>query len=199
MVLVELTPVPEAALPVAVLRDHLRLSTGFAEGGTEDALLATCLRSALTTIEARTGKVLLSRPYRWSLTAWRDLARQALPVAPVTEIAALRIVNQDGVAVLSAPGSYTLVPDAHRPLLRAKGLILPSIPVGGTAEIDFTAGYGPDWDAVPANIAQAVIYLAAFLYEHRHDPAKAGAALPAAVSMLIEPYRTMRLFGRRGA
>ena len=195
MVLVELTPVPDTALPVAALRDHLRLSTGFAEGGTEDSFLETCLRSALATIEARTGKVLLERPFRWSLTAWRDLARQVLPVAPVSAITALRIVDDGGTATVAPAGSYTLLPDAHRPQLRSKGLILPSIPVGGTAEIDFTAGYGSSWDEVPANIGQAVVHLAAYIYDHRLDTLADPVALPAAVTSLIEPYRTMRLFG----
>ena len=195
MVLVELTPVPDTALPVAALRDHLRLGAGFAEGGVEDGLLATCLRSALATVEARTGKVLLRRPYRWSLTAWRDLARQALPVAPVAALTALRIVDQAGTATEAAPETYALVPDAHRPQLRARGLILPSIPVGGTAEIDFEAGYGATWDEVPANIAQAVVHLAAYLYDHRLDHNAAPVALPATVTTLIEPYRTIRLFG----
>ncbi|MDJ1007533.1 MAG: hypothetical protein QNJ13_06865 [Paracoccaceae bacterium] len=199
MVLVELSPVPDTELPVAALRDHLRLGTGFADDGTEDGLLETCLRSALATIEARTGKVLLSRPYRWSLTAWRDLARQTLPVAPVSAITALRIVDAGGGATVAAPESYTLVPDAHRPQLKARGLILPSIPVDGTAEIDFEAGYGPTWGEVPANIAQAVVHLAAYLYEHRLDIQAAPVALPAAVTHLIEPYRVMRLFGGRGA
>lgn len=199
MVLVELTPVPEAALPVAALRDHLRLGTGFSDGGAEDGLLAASLRSALATIEARTGKVLLARPFRWSVTAWRDLARQALPVAPVSAITSLRIVDQSGTSVTAAPESYNLVPDAHRPQLRARGLILPTIPVGGSAEIDFIAGYGASWAEVPANIGQAAIHLAAFLHDHRLDHDAAPVALPAAVTMLIEPYRAIRLFGGSGA
>lgn len=196
MVLVELTPVPDAALPLAALRDHLRLSTGFSDSTAEDAFLERCLRSAMASIEARTGKVLLSRPYRWSLTAWRDLARQALPVAPVTAITALRIVDDAGTTTVAAPESYRLLPDAHRPQLRARSLILPSIPIGGTAEIDFTAGYGEDWAQVPANIAQAVVHLAAYLYEHRLDLNAPPVSLPATVTSLIEPYRVMRLFGR---
>ncbi|MEL7459775.1 MAG: hypothetical protein AAFX45_13885 [Pseudomonadota bacterium] len=192
MVLVELTSVPDTALPVQDLRNHLRLSTGFADGGGEDGHLELCLRSALSTIEARTGKVLLSRSYRWSLTAWRDLARQTLPIAPVSAITALRIVDQGGTPSLADPEAYRLVADAHRPQLVSKGMVLPSIPVGGSAEIDFEAGYGTDWTGVPANIAQATVHLAGFLYEHRMD-ANATVSLPAAVVGLIEPYREMRL------
>lgn len=192
MVLVELTSVPETELPIQDLRNHLRLSTGFADGGGEDTHLELCLRSAMTTIEQRTGKVLLSRSYRWSLTAWRDLARQSLPIAPVSAITALRIVDMSGSSTTADTDSYRLVPDAHRPQLVSKGLVLPTIPVGGTAEIDFDAGYGATWAEVPSNIAQATVHLAGFLYEHRLD-ANTGAALPAAVVSLIEPYREIRM------
>ncbi|MEL7025698.1 MAG: hypothetical protein AAGO57_00520 [Pseudomonadota bacterium] len=195
MVLVELTSVPDTALPVQDLRDHLRLSTGFADGGAEDAHLELCLRSAMSTIEARTGKVLLTRPFRWSLTAWRDLARQALPIAPVSAITSLRIIDQGGTTTTADPSVYRLVPDAHRPQLVSVSLVLPSIPVGGSAEIDFDAGYAADWTGVPANIAQATIHLAAFLYEHRLDGAGGPVALPPTVTTLIEPYREMRIFG----
>ena len=150
----------------------------------------------MSTIEARTGKVLLARPFRWSLTAWRDLARQTLPIAPVTSITALRIVDQGGTPSLADPAAYRLVADAHRPQLVSVGMVLPSIPVGGSAEIDFEAGYAAEWTGVPANIAQATVHLAGFLYEHRAD-AGSGGTLPVAVTQLIEPYRELRM--SRGA
>ncbi len=193
MVLVELAAVPDAALPVETLRDHLRLSTGFSDGGAENNHLLLCLRSALSTIEARTGKALLVRPYRWSVTAWRDLARQSLPIAPVVALTALRIVDQDEVQTLADPDSYRLVADGHRPQLVSTKFILPTIPVGGSAEIDFEAGYAADWDTVPANIAQAVIHLAAFLYDHRFDASGVASSLPETVTRLIEPFREVRL------
>ena len=192
MVLVELTSLPDTALPVQDLRNHIRLSTGFADGGSEDGHLELCLRSAMSTIEARTGKVLLTRPFRWSLTAWRDLARQTLPIAPVSAVTALRIIDQGGTSTTADPANFRLVADAHRPQLVSKGLVLPSIPVGGSAEIDFDAGYASVWSGVPANIAQATVHLAGFLYEHRLDGG-GGVALPAAVTSLIEPYRELRL------
>ena len=43
MLLIEMTPVPDAALPVAAFRDHLRLGSGFADEGAEDALLQALL------------------------------------------------------------------------------------------------------------------------------------------------------------
>ncbi|NHX27193.1 hypothetical protein HA397_24790, partial [Escherichia coli] len=46
MMLIEQTTVPANALPVAQLRDHLRLGTGFADDGAENALLEALLRAA---------------------------------------------------------------------------------------------------------------------------------------------------------
>ena len=79
MMLVEQTPVPTAALPVAQFKDHLRLGTGFADDGVQDDVLVAYLQAAIATIEARTGKALIARSYVWTLTAWRDLAAQPRP------------------------------------------------------------------------------------------------------------------------
>ena len=81
MMLSELSPVAQAALPVQAFKDHLRLGTGFADDGAEDALAEAYLRAALAAIEARTGKAILARDCRLELTDWRDDWAQALPVA----------------------------------------------------------------------------------------------------------------------
>ncbi len=63
MMLVEQTSVPVAALPVAEFKDHLRLGTGFADDGVQDSVLESYLRASMAAIEARTGKVLITRGY----------------------------------------------------------------------------------------------------------------------------------------
>ena len=67
MMLIEESQLPEAALPVAALRRHLRLGTGFAEDDLQDAVLGSFLRAALAAIEARTGKALMARGFVWTL------------------------------------------------------------------------------------------------------------------------------------
>ncbi|SMH55096.1 hypothetical protein [Maritimibacter sp. HL-12] len=194
MMLVEQTSVPGAALPVADFKDHLRLGTGFADDGVQDAVLEAYLRAAIAAIEARTGKALIARAFAWTLTAWRDLGAQALPVAPVSAITALTITDRLGGEEVVDAGRYWLEADMQRPRLVATGLTLPVIPVGGSAVIGFEAGFGPDWGDVPADLAQAVFLLAARYYEDRG--AGAGeATMPAGVEALIARYRPMRLFG----
>lgn len=199
MMLVEQTTVPGTALPVAQFKDHLRLGTGFADDAVQDEVLETYLRAAMATIEARTGKILLARRFNWSLTAWRDLAVQALPVAPVSAIESLTITDRLGGVELIDPVRYGLEQDMHRPKLVSVGICLPAIPVGGRVEILFDAGFGTDWVDVPADLAQAVMLLAANFYEHRADSGtSAHTQLPSVVAGLIQRYRTVRLFGGGG-
>lgn len=197
MMLVEQTAVPEEALPVAAFRDHLRLGTGFADDAVQDQVLGSYLRAAMAAIESRTGKVLLERRFTWTVTGWRDFARQALPVAPVSAVTEVKTVDRHGSESVVEAARYRLEKDMHRPRLVATGLHLPLIPLYGSAEITFDAGYAEDWAGLPADIAQAVFLLAAHYYEIR-SVAPDGAGMPFNVSMLIDRYRTVRLFGEGG-
>ncbi len=199
MMLVEQTTVPGTAMPVAQFKDHLRLGTGFADDGVQDAVLETYLRAAMAAIEARTGKVLITRAYTWTLTAWRDLASQALPVGPVGAITSLSITDRLGAEEVINTDRYTLEPDLHRPKLVSTGICLPAIPVAGQVEIGFDAGFGADWSDIPADLSQAVLMLAAYFYEHRSDVGMGQSDLPFGVSALIQKYRVVRLFGGGGA
>ena len=195
MMLVELTTVPGTAIPVAEFKEHLRLGTGFADDGVQDSVLENFLRAALSAIEARTGKALFTRSFQWTLTAWRDLAAQALPVAPVTAISSLSIVDRLGTTEVIDPSKYVLEQDMHRPRLVATTFCLPAIPVAGSAVIVFDAGFGAAWADIPFDLRQAVLLLAAHYYEHRSDGDASGREIPHGVTSLIQRYRNVRLFG----
>ena len=196
MILVEETPVPAGALPLAALRDHLRLGTGFGDDSLQDGVLEQALRGAIAAIEGRTEKALIARQFVWTLHAWRDLGRQVLPLAPVAAVEGFSVFDLHGAETVVPAGDYRLETDAHRPALVSRGLVLPAIPVGGYATITFRAGYAADWAGVPDDLKQAVLMLAADFYEHRHD-ARAPEGIPAPVGALIARYRNLRLFGRR--
>lgn len=195
----EETVVPMAALPVQALKDHLRLGTGFSDDGLQDALIQGYIRAAMAAIEGRIGKVLIARRFRWILERWRWSDQQTLPVAPVTTIASVALVNSAGAAEAVDPSRYRLVPDVHRPRLQSAGTALPMIPSGGRVEIVFDAGFGPAWGNVPADLQQAVILLAAEYHEHRHEFGMREAALPFGILALIERWRTVRIIGGGGA
>ena len=200
MMLIEQTTVPTLALPVQALKNHLRLGTGFADDGMQDGLIESYLRAAMAAIEGRIGKVLIAWAFKWTLEDCRSGGEQALPVAPVASITALTLLDRDGNGEVVLATQYRLVQDTHRPKLQASGLILPQVPMGGRVEIEFIAGFGATWGEVPADLAQAVLMLAAEYYERRHEGGmRSDAGLPFGVVTLIERWRTVRVLGGAGA
>jgi len=194
MMLVEETTVPDAALPVAQFKDHLRLGSGFSDDGIQDGMLAGHLRAAMAAVEARTGKILLEREFSWTLTAWRDDRRQPLPVSPVSAVSGVTLSDINGVDTLVDPDTWYLEADMQRPSLHPVGSTLPCIGRGGSVTLGLLAGFGPEWDDLPADLGQAVLLLAAQFYEYRFDVSRAAPTLPTSVLALIEPYRTVRMF-----
>ncbi|MHA3980363.1 head-tail connector protein [Halovulum sp. GXIMD14794] len=193
MNLVELNTPDAASIPVRAFAEHLRLGTGFADDGAQDGVLERYLRAAISGIEARTGKVVLSRRFSWDVTRWYRDDRQGLPVGPVTEINSVTLIDGKGAETVVDPAHYRLRQDLYRPEIVAPRL--PVIPSLGLARIDFTAGFGPAWSDVPADLAQAVFLLAATNYEARADHARLGSTMPFAVLSLIERFKTVRLLG----
>ncbi|SLN21677.1 hypothetical protein PSA7680_00814 [Pseudoruegeria aquimaris] len=194
MKLSEITPVAEAALPLADFRAFLRLGTGFTDDGLQDGILVAALRAALASIEARAGKAVYRRDFLWITDGWRDPAEQGLPVAPVSAVQDLSLRDAGGQAEAYPLSAIALLEDAHRPRIRAHSGCLPAIPTGGQAELRLTAGYAADWADLPPDLRQAVLTLAGFFYENRLAEG-GGAAWPAAVNGLLAPYLTVRLFG----
>lgn len=195
MMLTEETPVPTAALPVEEMKDHLRLGSGFADDGLQDGLVTTHLRAAIAAIEGRIGKMLYLRRFRWVLDRWRDGQEQALPVAPVSVIVSVTLVDAAGGEIVVPAATYRLIPDLHRPRIAARGTALPTIPSDGLVKVVFDAGFGVSWTDVPVDLRQAVLLLAGEFYEHRHDDGAQGAGLPFGVVTLIERWRTVRILG----
>lgn len=186
--------VPEAALPIAAFKAHLRLGTGFAEETVQDAVLGSFLRAALAAIEARTAKALIQRSFSWSVTRWRSSELAQFPLSPVNEITEVRSVDKLGVEEIVDPASYALSEDLHHPKLVSTGASLPAIPSFGKIVVRFEAGFAADWDGLPADLAQAVFLLAAHYYEYRDETTLAPGCMPFGVQSLIERYRPMRLF-----
>ena len=192
MMMVELTAVPGAALPVAALAEHLRLARGFSDDGSQDATLERCLRAACAAIEARIGKALFERRFALTLLAWQSADEHVLPLAPIRRIDVVRLITRAGTELVVEDAGYLLQPDRHRPVLKAAGVRLPVPAQGGSIEVEFTAGYASDWGGIPADLQQAVMMLAA---EYWGQEADAERGVPFAVAVLLEPHRPLRLWG----
>jgi uncharacterized phiE125 gp8 family phage protein len=193
MLLVETSNVPVAALPIAAFRDHLRLGTGFADDGVQDAVLEAGLRAALALIEARTGKAILQRAFELRLSRWRSAQAQLLPLGPVVSVSAVQMEDAAGATTLVDAALYRFERVAHGAWLMPVATRLPTIPGQSQVVITFDAGFGAAWSDVPADIAQAVFMLAAWNYEHRHGDTAATGQMPGAVAGLIERHRNLRI------
>ena len=193
MLLVETSTVPVAALPITAFKDHLRLGTGFADDGVQDAVLEAGLRAALALIEARTGKAILQRSFELRLSRWRSAEAQLLPVGPVVNVSAVQMEDAAGATTVVDAALYRFERVAHGAWLMATGTRLPTIASQSQVVIAFDAGYGAAWSDVPADIAQAAFMLAAWNYEHRHGDTAGGGQMPGAVAALIERHRNLRI------
>ncbi|QUJ77962.1 head-tail connector protein [Sulfitobacter albidus] len=196
--LIEETNVPDAALPVDALKAHLRLGSGFGQDTVQDGVLAGFLRAALAAVEARTGKALMAREFTQSVGELRGAEALNLAVAPVTVIASVTLVSRDGAEQTVSPDIYWLERDGHTPKLRAAAACLPGPERGGALRVRFLAGFGAEFDDLPADLRQAVLMLAAHYYEYRHDTALSDGCMPFGVSSLIERFRNLRI-GLSGA
>jgi len=197
MILTEVSAPPAAALPVRAFADHLRLGSGFADDGSQDAVLELYLRAAMAAIEARLGRVLIARSFVWTVERWREDACQPLPVAPVRSIESVTLTDAEGAETAVDAVAWSLVRDSQRPRLVGRfGRSLPRIPRGGSATVRLDAGFGAAWDDLPADLRQAVFLLAAHYYENRSETGvAAGSAMPFGVLVLIEAYRATRIGG----
>ncbi|WP_112309044.1 head-tail connector protein [Pseudogemmobacter bohemicus] len=195
MRLTEETAVPVASLPLAALKEHLRLGSGFALATDQDALLESHLRAAIAAIEGRIAKAVIRRRFLLEMETWRDAEAQALPLAPVSSLVSVELVSALGVATAVNPVLYRLIQDQHRPRIAGTGAALPEPATGGAVRVVFEAGFSATWAGVPADLQQAVMLLAAEYYEFRHDPGTRGAGLPGAVEGLIGRWRLIRVLG----
>ena len=190
--LAEMTPVPGSALPVERLAEHLRLSRGFTNDSDLDVQLESCLRASVAAIEARTGKAVFRRRFVQTVTHWSTAERHVFPIAPVASVEVVRMIDRLGEVRVLENSAYALVTDMHCPGLAPTSVSLPLLGAGGSAEIEFLAGYSETWDAVPGDLGQAVLMLAGTFFGQDED---ATAGFPPGTMALIEPYRTLRLRG----
>lgn len=196
MILTEVSAPPSAAVPVRAFAEHLRLASGFADDGSQDAVLEHYVRAAMAAIEARLGRALLARDFAWTVTRWREDTCQVLPIGPVRSVSEVKLVDADGAQTQADPGAWSVIRDSQRPRLVGKfGRSLPKIPRAGHAEIRLNAGFGEAWGDVPADLRQAVFLLAAHFYENRAEGATPAGSLPFGVLVLIEAYRATRIGG----
>jgi uncharacterized phiE125 gp8 family phage protein len=192
MLLTEVAPATLNPVPLRELSLHLRLSHGFADDGAEDALLELYLRNATAAIETRLSRALIRRTYVLQVASWDRNGHLTLPIGPVGHVDTIRFIRP-GSTIDLTPEEWMLHPGESRQRLTGSGsCALRALPHGALAELGFSAGYGSSWNAVPDDLRQAVLLLAAHYYEHR-SAEEPGSGFPHAVRVILEPHRPVRL------
>lgn len=193
MMLKEQWPAAYNPVPLRELAAHLRLSNGFSDDGSEDGLLELYLRNATAQIERRTGQVMVNRPYLLQVAHWDRRGCLTLPVGPVQMVDQIQFISPSSTIDLD-PEDWMLTPGTTRQMVQgADGGPLWPLPYGAVAEVHFTAGYGPTWNDVPNDLRQAVLLLAAHMYENRFGDVELDGGLPFGVLATVEQNRPVRL------
>jgi uncharacterized phiE125 gp8 family phage protein len=151
------TPDPgPLAVSLGACKAFLRL-----ERDDDDAVLAGFIRTAMALCEAFTGQWLITRAAEARLAPTADWQR--LVAAPVSAIDG--VVTPEGA--LAADRFQTDIDAA------GTGWVKLIAPMPARPVVQFRAGMGDDWNAIPEPLRQGIIRLAAHLYTHR-DAADAG-------------------------
>ena len=197
---------PPDAEPVSVdlVRSHVRVDHLL-----DDALLAIYAATARNLAEQYLGRAIAAQRMRyavgdtppgannWPLAAtpvilpqWlpfplvfqRPVRLPRFPVQSVERVAVSRSGQDDDLGLEAGQG-YTADLTAAPARIQLAATAQPA--PGQHVVVDFTAGYGPD--EVPPMFKQAILFGAAWLYEHRGDDE--AVQIPEAFYALLTPYR----------
>lgn len=158
----------------------------WAEQWLNRAFITQQLRYTLTTAPPPTGWT-LAPANLWIFPLWwlGPLAKPVpLPRAPVQSVEQIRTGPTDNLTVLD-PSNYRVDLNVQPAVIFFNTPTLAIAP-GFTVQVDYTAGFGDDADAVPAPIKAGIAQLTAYLYEGRGDVNTEG---PNAAWSLMAAYR----------
>lgn len=181
------TAAPAAsAINLADLKDHLRLTSS-----DEDGLLAFYADAASRLFEIKTRRVLIQRTFRLEQPDFPGILDERgieLPFAPVSAVSSVQYYETDGTLTTWGSSNYYL--DTVRLLPRvvlAPDKTYPTVdddrPNG--VQVNFTAGYGATYAAVPEPMRWAVMLIAAHMFTNRTT----GEELPKALKYVVDAYK----------
>jgi uncharacterized phiE125 gp8 family phage protein len=185
-----LTPPATEPVSLAEAKGYLRV-----EHADDDDLIAALIASARAHVEAQTRRALITQVWRHSLDMWPIGDRVLVLPAPLQELVAARVYDEEGNA--QAIDLETLVVDT----ISVPGVVWfrpwsvpgPGRKHGGI-ELDAVAGYGDAAVDVPPSLKLAIRMLVAHWYENRGVIASgSGAPLLATAATLLAPYRVLSL------
>jgi uncharacterized phiE125 gp8 family phage protein len=177
---------PPATEPVtlAEAKAHLRVTHY-----DDDAYIGTLIKTARQSIEAQTGLGLISQAWSVFRDDWPENGVIELPLAPVLDIADIKVHGDDDTFAIIDPAHYyeDKVSRPARIILRgSRSWVRPGRLANGI-EILLTIGFV----AVPEPLREAVLQLVGHWYEIRGN--ETVDEKPLHVAQLLRPYRELRV------
>jgi len=167
MSLVVITPSAVAPVGLQTFKDHLHITDN-----AEDTMLALYLAAAVRWVEDYIKRPLITRTMKLKIAVFPVAGTIELPLAPVTAISSLKYYDESQNLVTFDPSNYwTIIGEDDRPglLIRKAAATWPITQEDrpNAVEVTFVCGYGAASTDVPAEIRNAILILAAHLYEAR--------------------------------
>lgn len=185
---------PPVIEPITVdeAKAHLRIDVN-----DEDELLSTLITAARAHLEVVTRRLFITQGWLVFFDQWPKGAILNLPFGPIQSIDGVRLHDEAGAIETVAPTIYLFDPAGVPPrLILRSGQAWPKVKRRANGiEVELTGGYGDGPEKVPAPLRHAVLQYVAHWFEHRDPVASIGAdvEMPAMISSLIAPYRTLTL------
>ncbi len=182
--------IPPVAEPVstAELRDYLRLAAE-----SDEALLSEMIKAARGICEAFTGRCFIAQGYSLFLDVFPQAGELGFSRLPLLSLDFVKIHTPDGIVAEDDLGKYETDISGGRIALKNGAPPPQSAKQHGGIEIGFTAGYGAEAAEVPSALRQAVLRVAADLYEKRGDMQSPSGSviLRSGAAGLLQPFRVM--------
>jgi len=184
------TPPASEPVSIAELREYLRLAAD-----ADDALLSEMVKAARGICEGFTGRCFIAQGFSLFLVALPQSGDISLPRRPFLALDFVKTHAPDGTAAEEDMARYEIDIAGGRVALKAGALPPQSVKRQGGIEIGFTAGYGVTAEQVPAALRQAVLRVAADLYEKRGDMQSPSGSviLRSGAAGLLQPFRIIGL------
>ena len=180
------------AILLAEVKEHLRI-----DGSAEDSKLNAITATAECMIEAAVGLTLISRDFDvyLNVSPVRGKSCLSIPVRPLQTINMVNLIAADGSETLWLSSNYNVQPGLMPLIDLSPQMQWPkSLRSTEGMRINVTAGFGSDWNAIPADIHQALLLLITALYFNRGDTVQTGDLLKSSGAMaILLPYRQVRL------